>query len=152
MVNNILGAVFCFASSNISRHWLIWPIKIDEWTNRQNCPHVLLSPQPAQASIEQSSHKYFDRRIRRLKSGRRKERKSWLIKTLEGEEKGCSIVTYRDVRTIQTGPLIGQEVQLSSSCSIRQFRQTNNNALIGGYYTMFTVRPPPSIRRRQLVW
>ena len=47
----------------------------------------------------------------------------------------------RGGRLLQTSLLIGQEVQLSSSCPIRMLDTTNNNALIGKYYTMFANCP-----------
>ena len=48
----------------------------------------------------------------------------------------------RGGRLLQTSTVIGQEVQLSISCPIRMLHLTNNNALIGFNYTMFTNRPP----------
>ena len=51
-------------------------------------------------------------------------------------------VYSRGGRLLQICALIGQEARLSSSCPIRMSDQTNNIALIGWYYTMFTNRPP----------
>ena len=48
----------------------------------------------------------------------------------------------RGERLLQTSILIEQKEWLSSSCQIGMSRQTNNNALIGWYCTMFDNRPP----------
>ena len=47
------------------------------------------------------------------------------------------VVEPRGGRLLQTSTLIGQ---LSSSCPIRKSHWTNNNALIGWYYTLFTTQ------------
>ena len=43
---------------------------------------------------------------------------------------------------LQTHTLIGQEVKLGSYCQIRMLHPTENNPLIGLYYTMFITCPP----------
>ena len=51
---------------------------------------------------------------------------------------------------LSTPTLIGPEVQLHRSCTTRMSCQTNNKALIGWYYTLFTNHPPiPALLRKR---
>ena len=51
------------------------------------------------------------------------------------------LVSIRGGRLLQTYNLIGPEVHISSSCPVRMSHQTNCNALISWYFTMFTNCP-----------
>ena len=50
---------------------------------------------------------------------------------LEERRAKVAVMTGRNVQTLQTSPLIGQEVQLSSSCPIKRLHLNSNIALIG---------------------